>query len=338
VRKLELDGKVILAPMAGITDSPFRGLCKEAGAALVYTEMVSSQGIARGASNTLRYLGYEESERPIGIQIYGDDTATMESAAVEVMKWKPDVLDMNFGCPVNKVTKKGAGSALLKDINHLEEIVRAVVNAVDIPVTAKIRSGWDDKHVNAVEVAKMFEDAGISAISVHPRTREQSFSGEADWSVIKHVKDAVSITVIGNGDIDSAEKAKNCFDSTGCDYIMIGRGAIGRPWIFKVIEHYLETGETVDEPDDGERFQILRKFIDAEEHFRGEFSALGQAKRMISWFISGMSNCQKAIDEFQRVSSLSEFRKKIDDYSEEVLKAETNSKWEWSEIEEIALD
>lgn len=333
---LKLDGKVILAPMAGITDSPFRGLCKEAGAALVYSEMASSQGIARGSSNTLRYLGYEESERPIGIQIYGEDTSTMESAAVEVMKWKPDVLDMNFGCPVNKVTKKGAGSALLKDIKHLEEIIRAVVNAVDIPVTAKIRSGWDDKHVNAVEVALMFEANGISAISVHPRTREQSFSGNADWSIIKQVKDAVSITVIGNGDIDSPEKAKSCFESTGCDYIMIGRGAIGRPWIFKIIEHYLETGEILEGPDDEERLQILRNYLDKELRFRGEFSALGQAKKMISWFISGMSNCNKATDEFQRLKTFAEFVQKIDEYSDEVLKAEKRSTWELGEIEEVA--
>ena len=336
--KLNLKGNVILAPMAGITDSPFRALCKEAGAALVYSEMASSQGIARGSSNTLRYLGYEESERPIGIQIYGEDTSTMESAAVEVMKWRPDVLDMNFGCPVNKVTKKGAGSALLKDIKHLEEIVRAVVNAVSIPVTAKIRSGWDDKHVNAVEVAQMFEDAGISAISVHPRTREQSFKGDADWSIIKQVKDAVSITVIGNGDIDSAEKAKKCFESTGCDYVMIGRGAIGRPWIFKIIEHYLETGELLEEPVDEEKFQILRDYIEAEINFRGEFSALGQAKKMISWFISGMSDCHRATDEFQRVKTLAEFVQKIDEYSKEVLRVENYSTWEPGEIEEMAID
>ena len=336
--QLKLKGKVILAPMAGITDSPFRGLCKAAGAALVYTEMTSSQGIARGASNTLRYLGYEESERPIGIQIYGENTATMESAAVEVMKWKPDVLDMNFGCPVNKVTKKGAGSALLKDIKHLEEIVRAVVNAVDIPVTAKIRSGWDDKHVNAVEVAQMFEDAGISGISVHPRTREQSFSGDADWSIIKQVKEAVSITVIGNGDIDTAVKAKKCFESTGCDYVMIGRGAIGRPWIFKIIEHYLETGETLEEPGDEEKFQIIRDYIEAEIHFRGEFSALGKAKKMIPWFISGMPNCHKATNDFQRLKTLAEFSKKLDEYSIEVQKVEDHSTWEPGQIEEMALD
>lgn len=334
--KLILEGKVILAPMAGITDSPFRRICKKFGAGLVYTEMTSSQGIARGASQTLRYLPYEEEERPIGIQIYGEDTSTMESAAVEVMKWKPDVLDMNFGCPVKKVVKKGAGSALLKDINHLEEIVRAVVNAVDIPVTAKIRSGWDDQHVNAVEVALMFEDAGIAGISVHPRTREQSFKGQADWSIIKSVKEAVSITVIGNGDINTPESAKRCFDETGCDYVMIGRGAIGRPWIFEHIETYLKTGELLDEPDDVEKFAIIDHYITLEEKFRGEFGALNQLKNSISWFISGMSDSDTASKELVKVKSIDEFKVKLKEYSGRVLKEGNQSSWKLDDIEEVA--
>ena len=334
--KLSLEGKVILAPMAGITDSPFRRICKKFGAGLVYTEMTSSQGIARGASQTLRYLPYEEEERPIGIQIYGEDTSTMESAAVEVMKWKPDVLDMNFGCPVKKVVKKGAGSALLKDINHLEEIVRAVVNAVDIPVTAKIRSGWDDQHVNAVEVALMFEDAGIAGISVHPRTREQSFKGQADWSIIKSVKEAVSITVIGNGDINTPESAKRCFEETGCDYVMIGRGAIGRPWIFEHIETYLKTGELLDEPDDVEKFAIIDHYITLEEKFRGEFGALNQLKNSISWFISGMSDSDMASKELVKVKSIDEFKVKLKEYSERVLKEGNQSSWQLDGIVEVA--
>ncbi len=335
--KLSLEGKAILAPMAGITDSPFRQLCKKFGAALVYTEMTSSQGIARGASQTLRYLPYEEEERPIGIQIYGEDTSTMESAAVEVMKWKPDVLDMNFGCPVKKVVKKGAGSALLKDIDHLEEIVRAVVNAVDIPVTAKIRSGWDDKHVNAVEVAQMFEDAGISAISVHPRTREQSFKGQADWSIIRSVKEAVSITVIGNGDINTPESAKRCFEETRCDYVMIGRGAIGRPWIFEHIEHYLSTGELLQEPDDVEKFAILDRYIELEEKFRGEFGTLNHLKSTISCFISGMIDSDKVSKELLRVRTVPDFKAKLNEYSKMVLKNEKRSSWELGDIEEMAL-
>jgi len=334
--KLSLEGKVILAPMAGITDSPFRRICKKFGAGLVYTEMTSSQGIARGSSQTLRYLPYEEEERPIGIQIYGEDTSTMESAAVEVMKWKPDVLDMNFGCPVKKVIKKGAGSALLKDINHLEEIVRAVVNAVDIPVTAKIRSGWDDQHVNAVEVAQMFEDAGIAGISVHPRTREQSFKGQADWSIIKSVKEAVSITVIGNGDINSPESAKKCFEETGCDYVMIGRGAIGRPWIFEHIEAYLKTGELLEEPDDIEKFAILDNYITLEKKFRGEFGALNQLKNSISWFISGMSNSDMASKVLVKVKSIDEFKVKLKEYSERVLKEGNQSNWQLDGIVEVA--
>ncbi|MCH7496087.1 MAG: tRNA dihydrouridine synthase DusB [Candidatus Marinimicrobia bacterium] len=336
--KLNLKGKVILAPMAGITDSPFRRLCKKYGAGLVYTEMTSSQGIARGSTQTLRYLPYEEEERPIGIQIYGEDTSTMESAAVEVMKWKPDVLDMNFGCPVKKVIKKGAGSALLKDIDHLEEIVRAVVNAVDIPVTAKIRSGWDDKNVNAVEVAQMFEDAGISAISVHPRTREQSFKGKADWSIIKLVKEAVSITVIGNGDINTPESAKRCFEETGCDYVMIGRGAIGRPWIFGTMEHYLRTGELLEEPDHGEKFDILNNYITLEEKFRGEFGALNHLKTTISWFLSGMIDSKKASEDLVRVRTMADFKAKLKEYSEMVLKKENQSSWQLGDIEEMALE
>lgn len=336
--KLKLKGKAILAPMAGITDSPFRKLCKEYGVALVFSEMASSQGIARGVSTTLRYLPYEEVERPIGIQIYGDDPATMESAAVEVMKWKPDVLDLNFGCPVKKVTKKGAGSALLKDIVLLETIVRAVVNAVDIPVTAKIRSGWDDKHINAVEVAQMFEEAGISAISVHPRTREQSFKGEANWDVIKQVKDAVSITVIGNGDIDSAVAAKACFEQTGCDYVMIGRAAIGRPWIFEQVDTYLETGVLLPEPDDNEKFDLINRFIDSEEKFRGEFLVLNHMKNVISWFVSGMVQNDDAVAGLVRTKTMTEFREKLREYESLVLSQETNSSWQPGEIEEMALD
>ena len=336
--KLNLDGKVILAPMAGIKDSPFWLICKKFGDALVNTEMTASEENARGATQTLRYLPYEEEERPIVIQIYGENTATMESAAVEVMKWKPDVLDMNFGCPVKKVIKKGAGSALLKDIVHLEEIVRAVVNAVDIPVTAKIRSGWDDKHVNAVEVAQMFEDAGIAAISVHPRTREQSFKGKADWSVIKSVKDAVSITVIGNGDINTPQSAKKCFDETGCDYVMIGRGAIGRPWIFEHIEHYLKTGELLEEPDDAEKFDILNNYITLEEKFRGEFGTLNHLKTSISWFLSGMLDSKKASEDLVRVKTMVDFKAKLKEYSEMVLKNEKPSNWKLGDIQEMALE
>ena len=333
---MNLKGKVILAPMAGVTDSPFRRLCKRYGAGLVFTEMTSSQGIARGATQTLRYLPYEEEERPIGIQIYGEDTSTMESAAVEVLKWRPDVLDMNFGCPVKKVVKKGAGSALLKDINHLEEIVRAVVNAVDIPVTAKIRSGWDDQHVNAVEVALMFEDAGIAGISVHPRTREQSFKGKADWRIIKSVKEAVSITVIGNGDINTPESAKRCFEETGCDYVMIGRGAIGRPWIFEHIEHYLKTGELLEEPDDVEKFAILNEYISLEENFRGEFGTLNHLKSSISWFISGMIDSDIVSEELMRVRTLVDFKIKLREYSEMVLRNEKRSNWQLGDIEEMS--
>ena len=333
---MNLKGKVILAPMAGVTDSPFRRLCKRYGAGLVFTEMTSSQGIARGATQTLRYLPYEEEERPIGIQIYGEDTSTMESAAVEVLKWRPDVLDMNFGCPVKKVVKKGAGSALLKDINHLEEIVRAVVNAVDIPVTAKIRSGWDDQHVNAVEVALMFEDAGIAGISVHPRTREQSFKGKADWRIIKLVKEAVSITVIGNGDINTPESAKRCFEETGCDYVMIGRGAIGRPWIFEHIEHYLKTGELLEEPDDVEKFAILNEYISLEENFRGEFGTLNHLKSSISWFISGMIDSDIVSEELMRVRTLVDFKIKLREYSEMVLRNEKRSNWQLGDIEEMS--
>ena len=334
---MNLKGKVILAPMAGVTDSPFRRLCKRYGAGLVFTEMTSSQGIARGATQTLRYLPYEEEERPIGIQIYGEDTSTMESAAVEVLKWRPDVLDMNFGCPVKKVVKKGAGSALLKDINHLEEIVRAVVNAVDIPVTAKIRSGWDDQHVNAVEVALMFEDAGIAGISVHPRTREQNFKGKADWSIIKSVKEAVSITVIGNGDINTPESAKRCFEETGCDYVMIGRGAIGRPWIFEHIEHYLKTGELLEEPDDVEKFAILNEYISLEENFRGEFGTLNHLKSSISWFISGMIDSDIVSEELMRVRTLVDFKIKLREYSEMVLRNEKRSNWQLGDIEEMSM-
>ena len=239
-----------LAPMAGITDKIFRGLCKEQGADVVVTEFVSSEGIFRKNERTMHYLDFEETERPLGVQIFGGDPAHMGEAARLVIDWvKPDFMDINFGCPLNKVVTKNGGSSLLRDCPLLERVARAVAKAADpAPVTAKIRIGWDSGSINAVTTARILQDAGIRAVAVHGRTKEQGYSGEADWEVIAQVAEAVSIPVIGNGDITSALDVKHRRETTRISGVMIGRGAMSNPWIFQGIKHYLATGELLPDP------------------------------------------------------------------------------------------
>src|SRR5574344_1995483 len=239
---------IVLAPMAGICDSAFRSIIKEMGCGLIEAEMVSDKAIMYGSSKTIDMLYMEEKERPISQQIFGSDKESFVIAAKYIYEnMHPDIIDINMGCPVPKVAVNAqAGSALLKDPQKVYEIVNAVVNAVPIPITVKIRSGWDSNSINAVEVAKICEDAGASAITVHPRTRAQGYEGKADWNIIKEVKENVNIPVIGNGDIKSVDDAIRMINETGCDAVMIGRGSLGNPYIFKEITYYLETGKRLD--------------------------------------------------------------------------------------------
>ncbi|KAA6321190.1 putative tRNA-dihydrouridine synthase [termite gut metagenome] len=254
---------VFLAPMEDVTDPAFRLMCKRFGADMVYTEFISSDALVRAVNKTKRKLTISDEERPVAIQIYGKETDTMTEAARIVEEARPDVIDINFGCPVKKVAGKGAGAGMLQNIPKMLEITRSVVDAVNLPVTVKTRLGWDAEHKVIVELAEQLQDCGTAALTIHGRTRAQMYTGEADWTLIGKVKNnpRMHIPIIGNGDITTPQRAKECFDRYGVDAIMIGRGSIGRPWIFKEVKHYLETGEELLPLSFGEKMQILREEV-----------------------------------------------------------------------------
>jgi tRNA-dihydrouridine synthase B len=257
------DRPVLLAPMEDVTDSAFRLMCKKFGADMVYTEFVSSEALVRSVNSTMQKLSICNEERPVAIQMYGREVKQMVGAALIIEEAKPDVLDINFGCPVKKVAGKGAGAGMLQNIPKMLEITRAVVDAVKIPVTVKTRLGWDMEHRIIVDLAEQLQDCGISALTIHGRTRSQMYTGEADWSLIREVKNnpRMHIPIIGNGDVTSAERAKECFDQYGVDGIMIGRGAIGRPWIFREVKNYLVTGTELPKESFGWYMDVLRKEV-----------------------------------------------------------------------------
>ena len=259
IGNVEIKNRIVFAPMAGISNESFRHIIKSMGAGLIYSEMISNMGIIYNSKNTLSMLKINDYERPISIQIFGHDVDSFISAAKYVEEnIHPDIIDINMGCPVPKVALKSqAGSGLLKNPNKIYEIVSSVVKTVKIPVTVKIRSGWDKNHINCIEVAKLIEKAGASAIAIHPRTREQGYTGNADWSLIKQVKENVSIPVIGNGDIKTIDDAKRMLDETNCDAIMIGRGALGNPWFIKECIEYIEHNKIIDIPSYKERIDMI---------------------------------------------------------------------------------
>lgn len=290
IGNINLDGQVILAPMSGICNSAYRQICKEMGAALVCAEMVSDKGMIYNSKKTKQMLYFKECERPISQQIFGNSKETFVEAAKMVYEiMKPDIIDINMGCPVPKVAVRSqAGSALLKNPNLIYEIVSAVVKAVPIPVTVKIRSGWDSNSINAVEVAKIVELAGASAITVHPRTRSQLYSGKADLNIIKEVKESVKIPVIGNGDITDVESAKHMLEYTNCDAIMIGRGVLGNPWLIKEIDTYLKTGKIIDKPTYKERITMCYHHMNYLLKIKNESVAILEMRSHIAWYIKGM--------------------------------------------------
>ncbi len=288
IKNIELKNNVILAPMAGVTDKAFRMICKPFGPALMYTEMVSGKGLFYKNKKTADLLDTDALEKPVATQLFGHEPEVLAEIAEKALEFGAEIIDINMGCPAPKITGNGDGSAISKDPKLAGEIVSAVVRAVDAPITVKIRKGWDETMVNAVEMAKIAEDSGASAITVHGRTRQQFYSGSADLDIIKAVKESVSIPVIGNGDITNEESAKRMLDYTGCDGIMIGRGAEGDPWIFERVLHYLKTGDKLPLPTAKMRADKMEEHLRLLVEFKGEYRGIQEARKHMAWYIKGM--------------------------------------------------
>ena len=319
IGNVKIENKVVLAPMAGISNSAYRRIIKEMGCGLIYAEMVSDKAISFGNDKTIDMLYMIEEERPISQQIFGSDKESFVRAAKFIYeKMKPDIIDINMGCPVPKVAVRAqAGSALLKNPEKVYEIVSAVVKAVPIPVTVKIRSGWDSNSINAVEIAKQIEKAGASAIAVHPRTRAQGYSGNADWNIIKSVKENVNIPVIGNGDIKTCYDAKRMLDETGCDAVMIGRGVLGNPWLIKECVEYLENGILPKEVSLEEKIEMIKRHINLLKETKDEKRALLEIRSHATWYFKGVPGSSKLRGEICKVQSVDELIKLLDEFKKE---------------------
>lgn len=310
IGNVEINNNIFLAPMAGISDMPFRILCKEKGAGLVYTEMVSSKGMFYDDRKTKKLMEIDDKERPVAVQIFGSDPQIMGKIAKEVSK-EADIIDINMGCPAPKVIKNGEGSRLLLDLDLIDKITKSVVQNSSVPVTIKIRKGWDDEHITAVEVAKIAEKNGIAAITIHGRTREQFYTGKADWDIIKKVKQAVSIPVIGNGDIIDGESAKKMFEETNCDAIMIGRASNGNPWIFEQIISYLENGLECEHPNVNSVKSMILNHLNMLVDYKGEYTAIREMRKQIAWYIKGMPNATNIRNEINKIEDLEELKQRI---------------------------
>jgi nifR3 family TIM-barrel protein len=288
IGSVTLDNQVILAPMAGVSDLPFRLLCKKAGAGLVCMEMISAKAIYYNNKNTEELLTIHPQETPVSLQLFGSDPKILSEMAKRIQERPFSILDFNMGCPVPKVVNNGEGSALMRSPKLAEEILSALVKAVDKPVTVKIRKGFDEAHCNAVELARIAEGCGAAGIAVHGRTREQYYSGRADWDIIRQVKQAVKIPVIGNGDVDSPRKAREMLEQTGCDGVMIGRAAQGNPWIFRDTVCYLETGEVPKPPEPEEKKQTVLEHARLQLQYKGEYTAVREMRKHLAWYTAGM--------------------------------------------------
>ena len=288
IGNIEIENCLALGPMAGVTDLPFRLLCKEMGCNMLYTEMVSAKAILYKNKNTKELLNIDKNEHPVGVQLFGSDPDIMAQIAAQVEEGECDFIDINMGCPVPKIVNNGEGSALLKQPKLVEEILTKMVKAVNKPVTVKIRKGFENGTVYAVEIAKIAESCGVSAIAVHGRTREQYYSGKADWDVIKDVKKAVKSPVIGNGDIFSAEDAKAMKEYTGCDGLMVARGARGNPWIFREIKEYLENGNVIDKPTINDIREMIIRHAKMLVNYKGEYTGIREMRKHIAWYTAGL--------------------------------------------------
>lgn len=303
---------VFLAPMAGITDYPFRKICKAFGAGMMTTEMVSAKGLLYENIKTSELLFVEDKEHPIGAQLFGSDSHILSEMAKRVEETDVDFIDINMGCPAPKITKNGEGSALMKHPERIGEIVYAVSHAIEKPLTIKIRKGYDEQHINAVEVAKIIEQAGASAIALHGRTREQFYTGSADWNIIKEVKQALRIPLVGNGDIRTPEDAKRMIDETGCDAVLIARGAMGNPWIFKRTVHYLETGELLPEPTFEERVPIILEHARALVAYKGEYIGIREMRSHLGHYVRGIRGATQLRKQLMQVETVTDIEKLLD--------------------------
>lgn len=316
---VELENPYILAPMAGVTDLPFRLLCKEQGAGLLCMEMVSAKAIQYNNKNTKALLEIHPEELPVSLQLFGSDPDVISEIAKRIEELPFSILDINMGCPVPKIVKNGEGSALMKNPKLVYEIVRKTARAIQKPVTVKIRKGFDDTCINAVEIAKIIEDAGGKAVAVHGRTREQYYSGKADWDIIRQVKEAVAIPVIGNGDVVSGESVIAIQKETGCDGVMIGRGAQGNPWIFSELLEYERTGRMPLRPSVEAIRKMMLRHAQLQMQYKGEYLGIREMRKHVSWYTSGLPNSAKLRDEINRVDNYEELEKLLEERLKEEI-------------------
>lgn len=313
IGNVELENNILLAPMAGITDLAFRKVCKENNCGLVETEMVSAKAVYYNDEKTMKMLNMEGEKRPVSIQIFGNDPEVM-MAATKILDGKSELLDINMGCPAPKVVKNGDGSKLLLDLDLVEKIVKSVVSVSKVPVTVKMRTGWDENTIVAEEAAKIIEKSGASAITIHGRTRSEFYSGKVNLDLIKRVKEAVNIPVIGNGDVIDGISAKEMFEKTGVDGIMIGRGTLGNPWIFKHIIHYLETGENLPSESNEEKLATIIKHFNLLLEEKGEYTAVREIRKHAAWYVKNMKDASKFKCEVNKIEKAEDFIKAVKEF------------------------
>ncbi|MDD5900379.1 MAG: tRNA dihydrouridine synthase DusB [Lachnospiraceae bacterium] len=318
IGNVKVNGILALGPMAGVTDLPFRCLCKEQGASLIYTEMVSAKGIYYNNSNTKSLLETTESERPVALQLFGENAGIMGEVAKRIEELPFDILDINMGCPVPKVVNNGEGSALMKDPVKAGKIIETIAKAIKKPVTVKIRKGFGKEDASAPELARIAEESGAAAVAVHGRTREQYYSGTADWEIIRQVKEAVSIPVIGNGDIFSPEDAKRMLETTGCDGIMLARGVQGDPWLFYRVNHYLETGELLLKPPISELIDTILRHARLQLEFKGEYLGMREMRKHVAWYTTGYPHSARLRVKVNAVETMQQLEELLSDYAMEV--------------------
>ena len=303
IGNITFDNPFFLAPLAGVTDEAMRLICKDFGASMMYTEMISAKGLYYGDRKSRNMINLSKEQRPIGIQLFGSDPKIMSEAIKIVMEYNPDLIDINMGCPVPKITRNGEGSALLKNVNLIYDIIEESVRTSNVPITAKIRMGYDEADINAVSVAKAIEAGGAKAVAVHGRTKEQYYSGIANWEVIKEVKDSVNIPVIGNGDIFSKEDGMNMLNKTGCDFVMVARGALGNPWIFRELIMAYNGDINIPMPTIEEKKEIMIKHLDLTVKFKGEKIAVREMRKHVAWYTKGLPNSSTFRNNINKIES-----------------------------------